>query len=179
MNEVVHNVAGGTTSPADYADQATPGATFDLARLMELSNAAFQLTYAIRTGHNLVDDAQLGTLQLVQEVWGRGQTARLTEFSYDQTFFNSLLDWKVGRFSMGADFAAFACDFQNLTLCGSSPGNIVGNYIHNWPISQWGTRLEVKLDSFGYARGVIFDENPQYLGCTNALWPWASPTRRR
>jgi carbohydrate-selective porin OprB len=49
-----------------------------------VKDAIFQVTFTERTGRNLVTDAQLNTLQLVQEVWGRGQTARLTQFWYDQ-----------------------------------------------------------------------------------------------
>jgi carbohydrate-selective porin OprB len=70
----------------------------------------------------LSDDARLGTLQQVQEVFGRGQTLRLTQFWYDQKFIDGAIDWKIGRITFGEDFAAFSCDFQNLTLCGAQPG---------------------------------------------------------
>ena len=99
-----------------------------------------------RSGDNLVSDAGIGTFQLVQEVWGRGQTVRLTQMWFEQTFFDDLLNWKFGRVSMGGDFATFPCDFQNLTFCGSQPGNIAGGYIFNWPISQWGSRVKVNLE---------------------------------
>ena len=117
--------------------------TFDLDRLLGIPSAQFQVTITERTGRNLSDDAELGTLQQVQEVFGRGQTIRLTQFWYDQKFANGLIDWKVGRMTVGEDFASFSCDFQNLTFCGSDPGNIVGNYIFNWPISQWATRVKL------------------------------------
>jgi len=171
VNEVAHNVLGGTRSMVDYADQVQLGATFDLERLGAYPNALFQVTYTIRTGRNLVDDAQLGNLQLVQEVWGRGQTIRLTEFSYAQKFYNGLFDVKFGRIAMGNDFAAFACDYQNLSFCGSDAGNIVGSYIYNWPISQWGARVKVNIEGFGYVQGAIYDQNSQYLGLTDQLLP--------
>ena len=66
---------------------------------------------------------------------------------------------------------SFSCDFQNLTFCGSDPGNIVGDYIYNWPISQWGTRLKFKLENFGYIQAGIYDINPKYLGVSKALLP--------
>lgn len=76
---------------------------------------------------------------------------------------------------MGDSFALFSCDFQNLTFCGSQPGNLVGNYIYNWPISQWGGRVRVALDGFGYVQAGAYDQNEQYLGFENKLWPvWYS-----
>jgi porin len=72
---------------------------------------------------------------------------------------------------LGADFADFPCDFQNVTFCGSDPGNIAGSYIYNWPISQWATRVKVRLDGFGYYQVGVYDQNEQYLSYTNKLLP--------
>ncbi len=63
---------GGFTGEAQF------GATFDLEKLITLPNTKLQVTYTSRFGRNLVDDSGLDTLQLVQEVWGRGQAVRLT-----------------------------------------------------------------------------------------------------
>jgi porin len=171
VNEIAYNAQGGVRNLVDYTDQVAVGATFDLERLVGLHDARIQVTYSERAGRNLVDDAQLGTLQLVQEVYGRGQTVRLTELWFEQGYFDNHLSWKIGRLPVGGDFAAFSCDFQNLTFCGGNPGNLVGNYIFNWPISQWGTRLKAKIDGFGYVEAGIYDQNPQYLGFDNKLWP--------
>lgn len=173
--EAAWNATGGTRSDAAYADQYLAGVTFDLDRLAGLSAAKFQVAFTQRTGRNLSDDAELGTLQQVQEVYGRGQTTRLTQFWFNQAYLGGLLDWKVGRMGVGEDFASFACDFQNLTFCGSDPGNIAGDYIYNWPISQWGTRLKIALDGFGYVQAGVYDVNEKYLGVSKALLPvWFS-----
>jgi porin len=169
--EAAYNATGGTRRDAAYADQYTAGVTLDLEKLVGLQAAEFQATITQRTGRNLSDDAELGTLQQVQEVYGRGQTTRLTQFWFRQEYLGGLLDWKIGRMGFGEDFASFACDFQNLTFCGSDPGNIVGDYIYNWPISQWGTRLKVRLDGFGYVQAGVYDVNPDYLGVSKALLP--------
>jgi len=124
-----------------------------------------------RAGRNLVEDAQLDTLQLVQEVYGRGQTVRLTQLWFEQKYFDQVVSWKWGRMTVGGDFAAFPCDFQNLTFCGSQPGNIAGGYIFNWPISQWASRVKVRLGDFGYYQLGVYDQNQQYLGFDNKLWP--------
>jgi porin len=170
-SEFAYNPAGGTEHTTRYADQYAAGVTLDLDRLLGLPAAQFQVTMTQRLGRNLSDDADLGTLQQVQEVYGRGQTIRLTEFWFDQKYADGLIDWKIGRMTVGGDFASFACDFQNLTFCGSNPGNLVGNYIYNWPISQWGTRIKVALGGFGYVQAGIFDVNTKYLGTQEQVLP--------
>jgi porin len=170
-NEFGTNTQGGVKRWAGYADQTQAGATLNLERLFGVRDAIFQMTFTERTGRNLVTDAQLNTLQLVQEVWGRGQTARLTQFWYDQHYLNDFISWKVGRMPVGGDFAAFACDYQNLTFCGADIGNLVGNYIFNWPISQWATRIKFNFNGFGYFQVGAYDQNQQYLGYTDALLP--------
>jgi porin len=171
VSESAYNLGGGTKQLVDYTDQVAVGTTFDLERIVGLHDAVIQVTYTSRAGRNLVDDAQLGTFQLVQEVWGRGQTVRLTQMWFEQKYLNDLINWKFGRVSMGGDFATFPCDFQNLTFCGSQPGNIAGGYIFNWPISQWGSRVKVNLEGFGHYQIGVYDQNQQYLGYENKLLP--------
>jgi porin len=170
-SEVAYNAQGGIKSEVANADQYLAGVTLNLDRLFGLHDSMFQISITERTGRNLSDDAELGTLQQVQEIFGRGQTFRLTQFFFDQKYFNELIDWKVGRAPFGGDFAAFDCDFENLTFCGAAPGNLVGNYIWNWPISQWMTRLKFNLTGFGYFEFAVFDDNPKYLGVQDELTP--------
>lgn len=171
VGEIAGNASGGSRRQAAYADQWTAGATLDLERLGGVRGGTIQVTFTDRNGSNLSDDAGLGTLQEVQEIYGRGQTARLTRFWYNQKFADGLFEWKIGRMPFSEDFAAFSCDFQNLTFCGASAGNIFINYIYNWPISQWATRLKLNVAGVGYFQFAAFDQNPKYLGLQNALLP--------
>lgn len=174
-SELAYNPAGGTKDQLSYTDQLSLGATFDLDRLLGIHDARIQLTITDRNGRNLSDDAQLGTLQQVQEVFGRGQTWRLTQLWYDQTYFSGLLDWKIGRLTVGEDFASFTCSFQNLTFCGSQPGNIVGNYWYNWPVSQWATRLKANIKGVGYIQTGAYQMNPGFLNVDQAVLPNTPP----
>ena len=163
--EAAYNATGGIEEDAAYADQYVAGVTLDLEKLVGLSAAQFQATITQRTGRNLSDDAELGTLQQVQEVYRSGPDDPADAVLVSPGILPAeLVDWKVGRMGVGEDFASFSCDFQNLTFCGSDPGNIVGDYIYNWPISQWGTRLKFKLENFGYVQAGVYDVNPEYLG---------------
>ena len=161
-SEVANNISGGTTHETRYTDQFALGTTLDLNRLLGWSGGTFQLTYTHRAGRNLSSDANLDTLQQVQEVYGRGQTWLLTQFWFNQDFMDGLVQWKIGRVTVGEDFANFSCDFQNLTFCGSQPGNIVGSYWLNWPVSQWGTRLKIKTTADTYVQLGVYQVNPTY-----------------
>ena len=170
-SEIAGNATGGDRRQVAYTDQWTFGTTFDLTKLGVVPGGTVQVTWTDRNGSNLSDDARLGTLQQVQEVFGRGQTLRLTQFWYDQKFIDGAVDWKIGRITFGEDFAAFSCDFQNLTFCGAQPGNLVGNYIYNWPVSQWASRLKFNLQGFGYFQFGVFDANPNYLKVAQSALP--------
>lgn len=62
---------------------------------------------------------------------------------------------------MGEDFANFSCDFQNLTFCGSQPGNLVSGYWVNWPTSQWATRIKLQVSQQTYVQIGAYQVNPR------------------
>src|SRR4051812_23310492 len=70
VGEIAGNAAGGLRRQAAYADQWVTGVTLDLGRLSLLRDGSVQLTFSDRNGRNLSDDAGLGTLQEVQEIYG-------------------------------------------------------------------------------------------------------------
>src|SRR4051812_44224128 len=169
--ETAYNARGGDRELVRYTDQWAFQAMLDLDRLAGLHGANVQVTFTDRNGQLLDPDARLGTLQQTQEVYGRGQTWRLTQLWYDQTYLNGLLDWKVGRMTVGEDFATFDCYFQNLTFCGAQPGNIVGDYWYNWPVSQGATRLKLNLPAATYAQVGVYQQNNGFLESHDAFLP--------
>ncbi|MBB3225993.1 porin [Luteibacter sp. Sphag1AF] len=162
-SEVAHNFTGGTSHLTRYTDQWKLGSALDLGKLWGWDGATFRIMVTDRNGRNLGADAHIGNNQLIQEVYGRGQTWHLTEFSLEQKFFDGRLDWKFGRLPVGSDFAAFSCDFQNLTFCGAQPGNIVGDYWVNWPTSQWATVIKFNTTDQTYIQIGAYQVNPKYV----------------
>lgn len=161
--EAAHNFSGGTDRLTRYTDQWVFGATLNLDKLWGWRGATLQATITDRNGRNLGADANIGNNMLIQEVYGRGQTWHLTQFWLNQSFLDERVQWKVGRLTVGEDFASFSCDFQNLTFCGSQPGNLVGSYWVNWPTSQWATRLKVRTSDETYAQVGVYQVNPNYV----------------
>ncbi|QJU58977.1 carbohydrate porin [Sphingomonas sp. AP4-R1] len=163
VSEFGANVSGGQRKDATETGQFTFGATVDTDKLFGLKGGTLQASITFRRGHNLADPSRagLGTLQQVQEVYGRGQTWRLTELWYQQDLGGGF-DIKAGRMTQGADFNSFSCDFMNLSFCGAPAGNLAGDYWYNWPIAQWGARLRYKTPTW-YAMAGAYENNPRNL----------------
>ncbi|MFH7804839.1 carbohydrate porin [Acinetobacter sp. BSP-53] len=156
-----HHSSDGT----EYADQFAIGVHFDLNRILGWQDTEAQITVTERNGRSLSNSSAAlnGHLSSVQEVWGRGQTWRLTDFWIKKKFLEQKLDLKVGRFGEGEDFNSFDCDFQNLALCGSQVGNWVGDQWYNWPVSQWAARAKYNFTPDVYAQVGAYEYNPENL----------------
>jgi porin len=172
VSETATNVQGGDRELARYTDQITFSAMLDLEKLLGVPQATFRMAITDRNGDNLSNDANLQSLQQVQELYGRDQTWRWTQFWYQQKYLDGLVTWKVGRITEGEDFAAFSCEFMNLTFCGAPPGNIVGSYWYNWPVSQWATEVKLTFQGLGYFQIGAFDVNSDYLQNKYSLDLW-------
>ncbi len=127
-SQVAHNFSGGTEHLTRYTDQWTFGTTLDLEKHWGWQGGTFQFTMTDRNGRNLGADANIGNSQLIQEVYGRGQTWHLTQLWLNQKLLDDRLQIKFGRLTVSEDFFSFSCDFQNLTFCSAQPGNLVGDY---------------------------------------------------
>jgi porin len=162
-SEVANNLAGGKEELTRYTDQWVLFSNFDLQKLIGLDGASFKILVTDRNGRDLGADADLHNLELVQEVWGRGQTWRLTQLEYRQKWFDDGVDLKLGRMTVGEDFASFNCEFQNLTFCGSMPGNVRGDLWFNWPVSQWAARIRLAPSPQWYFQIGVYQVNPTYI----------------
>ena len=179
VSEAAWNEAGGQRRDIVETGQIDIGLHADMHDLARI-DGNFQASITYRRGHQLDQRADLGTVQEVQEVYGRGQTWRLTELWYDLPMLHGTVDVKAGRTSPDEDFATFSCTFQNLSFCGSQPGNLVKAYWYNWPVSQWGARVRVNHGT-AYIQIAAYEENPRNLdnsfslghfsGATGALIP--------
>lgn len=163
LGQAARNLRGGDRRVTRYADQWLAGASLDLDTLWGWKGARFDLVYTQRDGRHVGADAGIDSAQLLQDVYGRGQTLHLTVMALTQEFLDGRLSWRVGRLPVGRDFAGFACDFENLAFCGAQPGNIVSDYWVNSPTSQWATRLKYQPRDDRYVQLGAYQVNPTYL----------------
>ncbi len=167
-DEAVANLTGGTNRVATQAGQLTFQAKFDMAKLAGIPGGLIGVTLVDRFGHNLNGDAGIPALQLINEVYGRGSILRLTELYYSQKLFDDRLELKGGRLPVGSDFFFGQCEFINLTFCGGQPGNILGGYIYNFPVSQWAGLAHFNLTKEVQISAGVYDANPNYLTTSDA-----------
>ena len=149
----------------EFSGQLALGAQLDLEKILGWQDTEANITVTWRDGRNLsnTSEALSGQMSSVQEVWGRGQTWRLTDLWIKKKFFDEKLDIKVGRFGEGEDFNSFDCNFQNLALCGSQMGNWAGDQWYNWPVSQWAARVKYQLSPELYTQVGVYEYNPENL----------------
>ncbi len=119
LDEAVGNLSGGLQRTVQEAGQAALQAKFDLQKIIGLPGGSFEVTLVQRWGDNLATSAGIPALQLLNEVYGRGNILRLEEFSYKQQIFGDRFELTVGRLAFGDEFFSFSCDFINLTFCGA------------------------------------------------------------
>lgn len=165
-SELAYNPVGGEDKRITETGQVDFGAEINLEKSAGLRGGTLNAVVTWRRGHLLDQAAGLGTLQQTQEVYGRGQTWRLTRLWYEQSL--GRVSAKVGRSNVGEDFATFSCDFMNLTFCGAQPGNVVGDYWFNWPVSQWMARAKLSAKN-GYVQIGAYEVNPRNLRKTFTL----------
>jgi porin len=163
VSEIAHNTSGGTERLTRYTDQWAFGVALDLEKRWGWRGGLFQFTMTDRNGRNLGADANIGNNMLIQEVYGRGQTWHLTQLWLNQKLLEDRLELKLGRMTVGEDFASFSCDFQNLSFCGAQPGNLVGDYWVNWPTSQWAARIKYHTSNNTYLQLGAYQVNPKYV----------------
>lgn len=112
VSEMASNLKGGSNDDTTgrYSDQFALGMKVDLQKVLGWQDAEFKLAITERSGRNIsndrIGDPRAGTLSSSQEVWGRGQTWRLTQMWVKQKYFDGALDVKAGRFGPGEDSTA-------------------------------------------------------------------------
>lgn len=173
--EMAANAHGGYDKDhtARWTEQYAVGLNADLEKLLGWDNSQFQLTITERDGRNLTNDRiadpRVGGYSSSQEVYGRGQTWRLTEMWWSKAWLDGALDVKAGRFDEGSDFNSFPCDFQSTPFCGAQAANWIGDIWYNWPVSQWATRIRYQFAPQWYAQVGVFEQNPSYLETGNGF----------
>ncbi|WP_226506962.1 carbohydrate porin [Pseudomonas sp. MWU16-30317] len=175
VGEGASNVRGGYDHDrsARYTAQWVLGTHLDLQKLLGWHDAEFQMLVTERNGNNLsndrVSDPRAPQLSSVQEVWGRGQTWRLTQLWYRQKFFDGRFDLKLGRLGVNEDFNSFPCDFQSLSFCSAPIGNVAGDVWYSGPVSQWGVRARYNINEQWQVQIGAYEQNPSNLETNNGF----------
>ena len=144
--EAAGNPVGGIRQGVRYADQFFLGVDADLYKLVGVQGAFLHAIGTLRDGHSLTNDL-VGNSISVQEIYGGGQTYRLTYLSYEQKLFNDRVDIEVGRLPGQTAFLAspFYCNFQNNSICGSPNVAFSDTNFTYFPAPTWAGVLKTQL----------------------------------
>lgn len=145
-SESAGNPFGGIRQGVRYADQFFLGADADLGKLAGVQGAFVHAIGTLRDGHSLTNDL-LGNSVSVQEIYGGGQTYRLTYLSYEQKLFGDKVDIEVGRLPGQTAFLAspFYCNFQNNSICGSPNVAFADTNFTFFPAPTWAGVLKMQI----------------------------------
>lgn len=145
-SESAGNPFGGIRQGVRYADQFFLGADADLGKLAGVQGAFLHAIGTLRDGHSLTNDL-IGNGISVQEIYGGGQTYRLTYLSYEQKLFGDRVDVEVGRIPGQTAFLAspFYCNYQNNAICGSPNVAFADTNFTYFPAPTWAGVLKTQL----------------------------------
>ncbi len=149
VNEAAGNPVGGEKQGVQDTGEIMVGADVD-SHLLGWEGGTFHLTITERAGASLSKN-YVGNILTVQEIYGDGQTTRLTQLSLEQKLFGGRIDVEAGHINVENDFASSPvyfggslwCNFENNAICGTpiaAPINSSG-YIA-YPASDWGARIK-------------------------------------
>jgi porin len=172
FSQTAHNTSGGQRSRVAYADQFFLGGYFDLGKLWGWQGAEFKLEITNRNGELINDVAGVPFLLQSQQIFGRGNVTRLTQFSVTQHLLDYRLSIKAGRIYPSADFFAMSCAFQHLTFCSGGSSNFISSRWFGDPLSAWGgqvtfrprKRLHLKLGGYDTNPGALSKRQGLKLG---------------
>jgi carbohydrate-selective porin OprB len=136
-SEMAGNVSGGKDNFSGfkkgfgqswaYADQFLLGLDLDFQKLVGWEGGSFRAYFTKRDGDSLSAYTNPAPLQQYQQIFGRGQTWRISDLWFKQKFANDVVEWKVGLIPVGEEFGNFySYPFESLAFCAGTPGNLAG-----------------------------------------------------
>ena len=176
-SESAANPFGGIRQGTAYTGQILFGIDADLNRLAGIEGGSLHTLVTQRHGRSLSGDF-IGNDTSVQEIYGGGQTARLTLLSYQQKLFDNRLDIEFGRLGANINFLSspIYCNFQNNATCGSPTFAFKTTNFTYWPISTWGAHTKIWLDedkTYFFHVGA-YEVNPNTQSLTDNGVDWST-----
>lgn len=167
INQSAANLDGGYNDDSEilHASQLTLGTQLDLEKIAGWNDTQASISVTKRDGQSLsaerISDPRAGQFSSVQEIYGRGQSWRLTQAWIKKGFLDKTLHFKIGRMGLSEDFNASHCEFQNLMLCGGQLGKVVGSIWYNGPVSQWGLNVKYQFAKEWTIAAGLYEVNPE------------------
>ncbi|HYL33262.1 MAG TPA: carbohydrate porin [Stellaceae bacterium] len=161
ISEILGNATGGIHTGADYDGLTTASLSLDTDKAFQWSGGTFDVSALQIHGRDLSTD-NLATLQTASGIEA-SRTTRLWELWYQQAFFDSKADIKLGQQSVDQEFigSQYAGLFVN-TMMGwpmlPSANLFAGGPAY--PLSSPGARVRARPSDALTVLAGVFDDNP-------------------
>ncbi len=137
VTESAWNPIGGRKEGTAYNQQVDFGANVDLDTLLGVPDTKFHLRLSDRVGQSLSLNA-IGSDFSAQEIYGAGQTFRLSIMNVSHAFAGAPIVAKIGWSPLGSDFqTSDGCGFQINFFCGHANVLTKNSGAHNFPTGDW------------------------------------------
>jgi porin len=176
VSETAGNPVGGLEQGGGYADEFGIGIDVK-SNILGWDGGTFHSLITERAGSDLSKD-KIGNILTVQEIYGDGQTVRITQLSYEQTLFSGMLDVEAGRLNVENDFAtspkyfgtSLYCNFQNNSICGTPiAAPINSNGYVAYPASSLGAKVKFYPQPNIYVETGAYEVNPSLFLASNGF----------
>ena len=131
--------------------------------LIKQGGAEFKIEISNRNGELINNKADMPFLLQSQQIFGRGNVTRLTQFSLTQRLLDDQLSIKLGRIYPSADFFAMSCAFQHLTFCSGGSSNYISSSWYGDPLSSLGVQVTYNLSDNLILKAGDYDANPETI----------------
>ncbi len=171
INEGIGNIAGGNQKGVFYQGFVVVGVDFDLSKIANIPSASVHVSINDLTGVPTLP--YTGAAFPFNRVFAINAGARLNELSYEQGFFNDILDVRLGRLPVGTefDFEDFYCEFIN-AICGTPAAfGSIGKGFPAYDASVWASVVRLQLPSHFYFRIAAYEDEPLLNTINHDGWP--------
>ena len=159
--DLLANPVGGIRRETAYASELYGSLAFDFGKLLGIPGLTFYAAGTVHQGRSLSEDA-IGNVFGVAEVFA-GDTVRLAQLYFEQSFYQDRLQIAVGRLSAGNDFAvARSFGYYVNGAVNGNPTTLLENLpsFTTTPFAQWGARMTIIPADFLYFSAGAYNADP-------------------
>jgi carbohydrate-selective porin OprB len=174
VEDILANVAGGRETGTLPTGELFFGTVLDLETIAGLRGSSFHITFDERNGYSI--NNFVGTQGPLQANSGPSRSTRLSEFYWQQGFYDDKVDITVGRTNPTADFAtsAISCNWVSSVICAQPGSWYFSNNNQAYPASTWGGRINIAPAPNFYMRGGLYEDNTRQFLATQHGFDWST-----
>jgi porin len=160
-------VSGGLKTGTIPTGEFSLGATLDLQKILGIKGGSLHIIFDERNGFGLSNGNVGDSAGLVPSGVGPTRATRLSEFYYEQAFYNDRIDIQIGRTNPTLNFATndlgIDCSFVAGYVCAQPASWYFSNDSIAFPGSTWGGFLNIQTTPHTYFRTGAFDDDLSQL----------------